>query len=154
MSQGAPLFVLDFFFAEYFFRPFRLSLAPTNYPWVSEDEYENDWSSSEEKTQHTLTVLTCSILTDVYSPGDVRMAAGLYYYYGDCNSQEAQAQIKENFIRLLNASGLIEDCQEIFPRDRCKPENVSVTCGNVTSRRRRASGILALYLGPLHMNPF
>ena len=34
---GAPIFVLDFSSPDFFPRPFRLFLAPTNCPWVSED---------------------------------------------------------------------------------------------------------------------
>ena len=38
VSPGAPRFVLYFSSPKFFFRPLRLSLAPTNCPWVSEDE--------------------------------------------------------------------------------------------------------------------
>ena len=41
LSSGALLVVLDFSPHEFFSCPFRLFPAPTNCPWVSEDE--SDW---------------------------------------------------------------------------------------------------------------
>ena len=72
------------------------------------------------------------------------MAVDLHYFYGECNTPEAQAQIKENFIKLLNGSVFQEACQDRSLRDRCTPDNVKVTCGNVTGRERRASGMAML----------
>ena len=42
LSPGALLAVL-YFSSCHIFLPFRLSLAPTICPWVSEDGFENDW---------------------------------------------------------------------------------------------------------------
>lgn len=78
------------------------------------------------------------------------MAVDLHYFYGDCHTPEAQAQIKENFIQLLNTSILKEVCQDRSLRDKCKPENVNVTCGIVTRTKRRASGMIKLHLAPVH----
>ena len=74
------------------------------------------------------------------------MAVSLHYFYGDCNTPDAQAQIKQNFIKLLNNSYFNEACRDPALRDKCKAENVVVTCGNVTSRRKRASGTLRSHL--------
>lgn len=73
------------------------------------------------------------------------MAVDLHYFYGECNTPEAQAQIKENFIKLLNKTIFRDACQDRSLRDKCTPDNVNVTCGNVTSRERRASGIIMLH---------
>lgn len=59
-----------------------------------------------------------------------------FYYSGDCNSKEAQDQIKLNFVSLLS---------QLFPPGICKGNaecnvgNVNVFCGatNVAKRRRR-----------------
>ena len=70
------------------------------------------------------------------------MAMDLYYFDGDCRTPEAQTQIRENFIRILNGSLFRMICQDPALRDRCTAENVEVTCGEVTSKRRkrRSSG--------------
>ena len=71
------------------------------------------------------------------------MGGSLHYFYGDCSSPEAQQQIKENFIRLLNESYFSTVCQDNALREKCKAENVVVSCGNIT-RRRRSAGTLSL----------
>ena len=70
------------------------------------------------------------------------MAMDLYYFDGDCSTPEAQAQIRENFIQILNGSFFGVMCQDPVFKDRCRAENVEVTCGEVTSarRKRRSSG--------------
>ena len=70
------------------------------------------------------------------------MAMDLYYFDGDCRTPEAQTQIRENFIRILNGSLFRMICQDPAFRDRCTAEIVEVTCGEVTSKRRkrRSSG--------------
>ena len=69
------------------------------------------------------------------------MAMDLYYFDGDCSTPEAQAQIRENFIKILNGSRYNVICQGSEFKDRCTAENVVVTCGLVTdtSRRRKRS---------------
>jgi len=76
------------------------------------------------------------------------MAMDLHYYYGDCNTPEAQAQIKQNFIQLLNESFFKEVCQDPALKDKCKAKNVKVTCAAVDfviSRRRRSAGMATLH---------
>lgn len=72
------------------------------------------------------------------------MAMDLYYFDGDCSTPEAQAQIRENFIKILNGSKYNDICQDPEIKDRCTAENVVVTCGLVTDtsrrRKRRSSG--------------
>ena len=75
------------------------------------------------------------------------MAMNLHYYYGDCATPEAQTQIKHNFIQLLNESFFKEACQDPALKDKCKADNVKVTCAAVdfvTSRRRRSPGMATL----------
>ena len=73
------------------------------------------------------------------------MAMDLYYYHGDCTSPEAQAQIKQNFILILNGSkNLNFICNDPDLKERCKPENVKVTCSMVDSttvRKKRSTGV-------------
>ena len=63
-----------------------------------------------------------------------------FYFSGECTSQEAQDQIKLNFVNLLNLqfipSGLCKD----VPAE-CNVGNVNVFCGasNAAKRRRRSS---------------
>ena len=69
----------------------------------------------------------------------------LHYYYGDCNTPEAQAQIKQNFIQIMNESFFKELCQDPALKNKCKAENVKVTCSvtvSVNSRRKRATGMV------------
>ncbi|CAH3141747.1 unnamed protein product [Porites lobata] len=73
----------------------------------------------------------------VYQAGQTRMAMDLYYFDGDCSTPEAQAQIRENFIRILNGSLFRVMCQDPVFKDRCTAENVEVTCGEVTTARRK-----------------
>ena len=71
----------------------------------------------------------------------------LHYYYGDCTTPGAQAQIKNNFIQLLNESFFKEVCQDPALKDNCKADNVKVTCDavdSVISRRRRSAGMATL----------
>lgn len=67
------------------------------------------------------------------------MAMDLHYYYGDCTTPEAQAQIKQNFIQLLNESYFNQVCQDPELKDKCKAENVEVTCSSVVSARLKRS---------------
>ncbi|KAJ7360021.1 hypothetical protein OS493_019109 [Desmophyllum pertusum] len=79
--------------------------------------------------------------TKVYNPNEVRMAMDLHYYYGDCTTPEAQAQIQQNFIKLLNESQFQDACRDPSLKDKCIAENVKVTCSlvdSVTSRKKRA----------------
>ena len=81
----------------------------------------------------------------------------LHYYYGDCTTPEAQAQIKQNFIQLLNESFFKEVCQDPALKDKCKAENVKVTCSavaSVGSRRKRGAGMVMLHSGYLHYIDF
>ena len=91
-----------------------------------------------------------SLLTDFvvvvvsvrYTPGKANMKyyPQFFYYSGDCNSEEAQDQIKRNFVGLLS--------QQFFPATicrnitaECNVGNVNVFCGatNAAKRRRRSS---------------
>ena len=78
-----------------------------------------------------------------YQPSQVRRAGALHYYTGDCSTPEAQAQIKIQFIQILNASAMQMICNDLVYRDKCKAENVKVTCGVVdkgVKRNRREAG--------------
>lgn len=89
------------------------------------------------------TCLSIIPFAEVYHPNDVRMAMDLHYYYGDCTTPEAQAQIKQNFIQLLNESFFNQVCQDPALKDKCSAKNVEVTCSwevSVASRRRRSVG--------------
>ncbi|XP_068689881.1 uncharacterized protein [Montipora foliosa] len=80
--------------------------------------------------------------TRVYQPGQARMAMDLYYFNGNCGTPEAQAQIKQNFIQILNGSLYKEICSDPAIKDKCTAENVKVTCAMVSSvgkRKKRSS---------------
>lgn len=72
------------------------------------------------------------------------MAMDLHYYDGDCSTNETQTQIKELFIKIINTSAFRQACQDPSFRDKCKAENVVVTCGEVDesvgNRKRRSTG--------------
>ena len=68
----------------------------------------------------------------------------LYYFNGDCNTPGAQAQIKQNFIQILNGSLYKEICSDPTIKDKCRAENVKVTCAllrSVVQRKKRSSGV-------------
>ena len=67
----------------------------------------------------------------------------LYYFNGDCTTPWAQAQIKQNFIQILNGSLYKEICTDPSIKDKCTAENVKVTCAmvDVTKRKKRSSGV-------------
>ncbi|PFX23092.1 Fibropellin-1 [Stylophora pistillata] len=78
-----------------------------------------------------------------YRPGTARMEMHLHYYSGDCGAPEVQAQIKQNFIQILNASVFKDVCRDPALKDRCKAENVKVTCAAVdfiNYRKKREAG--------------
>ena len=72
------------------------------------------------------------------------MAIALHYYNGDCTTPAAQAQIRQNFIQILNRSRYSDICRDPVVKDKCKAENVKVTCSMVSSssvaRKRRSLG--------------
>jgi len=70
----------------------------------------------------------------------MRKTNKLHFYSGDCSDPRVQRQIKEQFIQMLNASLFNEVCQADTLRDRCKADNVKVTCYGVTRRRRSFPG--------------
>ena len=68
----------------------------------------------------------------------------LYYFKGDCNTPGAQAQTKQNFIQILNGSLYKEICTDPAIKDKCRAENVKVTCAlvrSVVQRKKRLSGV-------------
>ncbi|KAJ7360012.1 hypothetical protein OS493_019099, partial [Desmophyllum pertusum] len=80
-----------------------------------------------------------TVQVKVYNPNEVRMAMDLHYYYGDCTTPEARAQIQQNFIKLLNESQFQDACRDPSLKDKCIAENVKVTYeGDHHSRTRRS----------------
>ncbi|PFX23105.1 Fibropellin-1 [Stylophora pistillata] len=73
---------------------------------------------------------------EIYGPNNVRMAMYLHYYNGDCSTPEAQMEIKQNFIKILNGSIFKEVCQDPSLKDKCKVDNVKVTCAVVKDKGR------------------
>ena len=61
--------------------------------------------------------------------------ADVYYYTRKCNSSKANLnEIQTNFIKALNSSNFNALC---IGEPLCKAENVNVTCGPITTRRKR-----------------
>ena len=58
------------------------------------------------------------------------MAMHLHYFTGDCNTPEAKAEIAQNFIQILNTSAFKDICQKPPYKDKCRTENVQVTCAD------------------------
>ena len=71
------------------------------------------------------------------------MALDLHYFNGDCSAPEAQAQIKQNFILILNATLYKEICTDPAIKEKSTVENVKVTCAmvKVAQRKKRSSGV-------------
>ena len=70
----------------------------------------------------------------------MRKTNKLHFFSGDCSDPDVQRQIKEQFIQLLNVSFFKEVCQADTLRDKCKADNVKVTCYTGTRGRRSLSG--------------
>ncbi|PFX23088.1 Fibropellin-1 [Stylophora pistillata] len=68
--------------------------------------------------------------SEIYRAGSARMAMHLHYFTGDCNTPEAKAEIAQNFIQILNTSAFKDICQKPPYKDKCKTENVEVTCAD------------------------
>lgn len=79
-------------------------------------------------------------------PNKARRKGELHYYTGDCTNPETRSQIKEQFIKILNSTVQINRvCREKAFRDKCKAENVKVTCSLVdikASRNKREAGVV------------
>ncbi|XP_038055355.1 sushi, von Willebrand factor type A, EGF and pentraxin domain-containing protein 1-like [Patiria miniata] len=61
----------------------------------------------------------------------------LHYFSGDCSSPDTQAQIKEQFIQILNGSNFATICTQYASE--CNVDNVEVTCGSSKRKRRDIS---------------
>ncbi|EDO49614.1 predicted protein, partial [Nematostella vectensis] len=89
----------------------------------------------------------CSLRYDP-SEASQRMMAQFYYYSGDCNSEEAQEQIKTNFLNLAKFGFIppfISDCTDFHVK--CTVKNVNVFCGETDKRkRRRRSAVKEVYI--------
>lgn len=77
-------------------------------------------------------VLYISAKIDVHN---MHLPSEFYYFTGKCNSSaENVNQIKENFVKALSSSKFQEECVDV---PECQAKYVDVTCGPVTSRRKR-----------------
>ncbi|KAK3728579.1 hypothetical protein QZH41_011661 [Actinostola sp. cb2023] len=84
-----------------------------------------------------------------YDPNKVKVQfnTAFYYYEGDCNSEDAQKQIKGNFIKLLQTGILIAFGQTCFNVAECNTDNVNVYCGKTdASKRRRRAVVKEVYI--------
>ena len=71
----------------------------------------------------------------------MRLPSELYYYSGDCSDEATLEQIKQQFLTIIT-----NEAQPLFhsicPKDlSCTVDSVTVTCGPVSSRRKRRSYI-------------
>ena len=65
------------------------------------------------------------------------MGTEQHYFSGDCSSDTAKQEIKDNFITRLKRSNYAIACTRF---DDCRAENVKVTCGErVTSGKKKKS---------------
>ncbi|XP_060578614.1 sushi, von Willebrand factor type A, EGF and pentraxin domain-containing protein 1-like isoform X2 [Ruditapes philippinarum] len=87
---------------------------------------------STGKWRPSAEVPDCDTKLDV---NNMNLPNEFYYYTGNCNSStENLYQIKENFVQALNTSNFWEYCVDISA---CQARFVDVTCGPVSSRRKR-----------------
>ena len=59
-----------------------------------------------------------------------------YYFKGDCNDEEVQAELKQRYITVVNNTTNFPSsyfCQQ----QQCKVDNIQVFCGDVDAARRR-----------------
>ncbi|XP_038055062.1 sushi, von Willebrand factor type A, EGF and pentraxin domain-containing protein 1-like [Patiria miniata] len=68
-------------------------------------------------------------------PGHQYVLSDLHYFSGDCNSPDTQAQIKEQFIQILNGSNCAFICTQYASE--CNVDNVEVTCNVSYGKRKR-----------------
>ena len=85
-----------------------------------------------------------------YTPDKARIAylPAFSYYSGNCNEEEAQDEIKRNFIALLSSDFVPASICKTNSAE-CSVENVNVFCGATSSakrRRRRRSSVREVYI--------
>ena len=85
-------------------------------------------------------MVSISVFSASSVPISERKTNKLHFFSGNCSDPDVQRQIKEQFIQLLNDSVFNEVCQADTLRDRCKADNVKVTCYSDTRRRRSLTG--------------
>jgi hypothetical protein len=81
----------------------------------------------------------CAYVLEFRLPGHVETLGEFFYYTGSCDDDTVLDQIKNNFIKEvenLKKNGFGGVCSN---SSQCNLGNVSVTCGPIFSRRRRAS---------------
>ena len=67
--------------------------------------------------------------------GTLKMSSA-YYFKGDCNDLEVQAELKERFITVV--SNPVNFLKSFCAANKnCKVENIQVFCGSVDASRRR-----------------
>ena len=84
------------------------------------------------------------------NPHRANLPSELMYFSGDCTSQSTIDRIAQAFIDLLGMSNYKDACDQ---SDQCTIENVVVTCGSSSGRRRRRSVDEAKYHNRLQRSP-
>lgn len=72
----------------------------------------------------------------------VQFLPQFYYYEGNCNDEEAQKQIKSNFLNLLRTGMLAGMGHACANQAICNAENVNVFCGETDKRKRRRRAVV------------
>ncbi|KAK7466023.1 hypothetical protein BaRGS_00037424 [Batillaria attramentaria] len=70
--------------------------------------------------------------TEYLRPSDVRLHADVFYYAGNCDT--SLDELRQNFIDRINNSTWKDACINVLL---CTAENVEVTCGAISGRRKR-----------------
>lgn len=65
----------------------------------------------------------------------MRLSSEFFYYNGDCTEQSVIDEIRESVIARLNSSSFLLRCTR---HPDCRAENVEVTCGETTKKKKRS----------------
>jgi hypothetical protein len=70
------------------------------------------------------------------SPSQYHLPVDYYYYTGNCSDAQTQAEIAETFIFIMHNRTALK-FPGVCPDHLCTVDNVQVTCGPVSGRKRR-----------------
>lgn len=72
----------------------------------------------------------------------LQLGVEIFYYGGDCGTNETMEEIKQNFIDIM-ASGInpafLDSCPD---PDTCTAENLQIICGPIQRRKRRSDHVV------------
>lgn len=90
-----------------------------------------------QSISYSLTCFFCSTTTVTENPSWIKInMSPSFYYDGDCNDPNVQANISDNFISLLTSAQVPPFFCTFHPDD-CNVNTVDIYCGELSAAERR-----------------